>query len=352
MHQLAPLLELGISHLPGVVASRAVLERFRQMPDGLPSIFTIGTFECRLDDDERIDFQACAPRSAGAHAVARRWLSKLDDADLRSRGHHLTADLLREWIDPATILGSDIAAVWVEIDFAGAGDMPWPFPFFTLTPPWMRSEPRPIDRTTALVDAGLGCLMRGRLDRKIHAQIHTCLRALPPQASLFHVAMRPMPGGDVVRLIAGTPWNLVPEFLERMDWPESIAHMQRFLERYCEDTVINSIQLDISDRLGPRLGVEFYWPTSPKVDPRWSSLFDKLVADGACTPERRAGVCAWSGCDRLADGDLLSRELLVKVVYEIGKPLRAKAYLPYGRMSDVMQAGVFAKGQETAPAGA
>jgi hypothetical protein len=33
---------------------------------------------------------------------------------------------------------------------------------------------------------------------------------------------------------------------------------------------------------------------------------------------------------RDASSERILRELLVKVVYQVGKPLRAKAYLPYG----------------------
>lgn len=327
MLSLRQLAEAGVRYLPPGLAASVTADRLPPVPSYLPPIFTQGTFECRLDDDARIDFQACAPRGFGAHALIRRWLKQASDVVLPSRGHRSTAALLREWVEPRSILGDEIAAVWVEIDADDSEEPPWPFPLFTLTPPWVRSEPRTADRTKALVDAGLRVLTGGNLDPRTHCTVHACLDALPPQASLFHVAMRPMPGGDVVRLIAGTPWHLVPEFLAKLDWPEPVEQVRHFLQRYCQDTLINSIQLDLGHRLGPRLGLEVYYPTAPE-DPRWQRLFDLLVADGSCTPERRDLVCAWPM--RSPAADLVLRNLLVKVVYEVGKAPRAKAYLPYG----------------------
>ncbi len=93
-----------------------------------------------------------------------------------------------------------------------------------------------------------------------------------------------------------------------------------------------SINLDIATTLGPRVGIEFHRPTSPRSDPRWKGLFDELEDAGACTPEKRALVCDWpsprNGASRAA-GFRVERDLLVKAVHEPGKPLRAKAYLPF-----------------------
>lgn len=328
MLELPQLVSIGAPHLPAGLLSDQVRRRLRRVPTALPAMFTMGTFECRLDDDDRVDFQACAPRSEGAHAAVRDWLGRLDGMGGLSRGHQATASLLRAWVDRSSSLGSDVVAIWVEVDVDDTDADPWPFPFFTLTPPWVRPAPRPPQRTAALVDAGLQLLTHGDLEPRTHTMVHECLRALPPQASLLHVAMRPMPGGDVVRLIAATPWELVPGLLKRLDWPEPADGVRHFLERYCQDTLINSIQLDIGHRLGPRIGLELYFPTSPLSDPRWQRLFDLLVADGACTAARRDDVCAWPMRHGASHGGVL-RELLVKVVYEIDRPLRAKAYLPF-----------------------
>jgi hypothetical protein len=332
---LRALVALGAAHLPEVLAAGDRRRRLWCVPDRLPGIFTVGTFECRLDEDDRVDFQACAPRDERAHAAIRAWLADGARSGWPSPGHRSTAALLREWIDPSSGLGPEVAAIWVEVDIADTGRAPFPFPFLTLTPPWARSRPRPPARTAALVEAGLATLTEGALDPLLLASVRACLRALPPQASLLHVAMRPLPGGDVVRLIAAMPWELVSEFLARLDWPEPAARVRRFLRRYCRDSLVNSIQLDVGRGLAPRFGLEIYFPTPPE-DPRWQRLFDVLVADGACSPRRRDGVSAWPMRD--AARETVLRELLVKVVYEVDRPPRAKAYLPFGLAAEITAA--------------
>lgn len=331
MSDLRQLVELGTAHLPDGLVPDRWQRRLRQVPAALPDIFTIGTFECRLDDDHRVDFQACAARSAGAGARVARWLADHGERDWPSRGHRATASLLRSWIDPASDFGADVSAMWVEVDIDESDDAPFPFPFFTLTPPWARSDPRPPQRTAALVDAGLDALTHGGLDPEIRANVHRCLHALPPEASLLHVAMRPMPGGDVVRLIAGTPWQGIPDLLARLDWPEPVEHVRRVLQRYCRDTLINSIQLDVGRQLAPRFGLEVFFMAPPE-DARWRHVFERLVGDEACSRARRDLVCAWPMRD--ASRERVLRQLLIKVVYAVGQPLRAKAYLPYGLAQD------------------
>ena len=63
-------------------------------------------------------------------------------------------------------------------------------------------------------------------------------------------------------------------------------------------------------------------------------LFDELEAAGACTGEMRQHLIAWMSGDPEVESEPgkihVPRDLLVKVVYEPGAPLRAKAYLPFG----------------------
>ena len=86
----------------------------------------------------------------------------------------------------------------------------------------------------------------------------------------------------------------------------------------------------------------------PSAEPRWAALLDLLTADGACTPGQRAGLLAWPGVNDPGNsatpwpGDLMLASLLqppdrfsaivrqlshVKVSYQPGRPLEAKAYL-------------------------
>ena len=125
--------------------------------------------------------------------------------------------------------------------------------------------------------------------------------------------------------------GLQHDFLAEQGWEGDPQALGRDLDRLCSGPV-QSINLDIGTGLGPRIGIEFHRSTSPLRDPRWKKFFDALEADRACTPEKRALVCAWptSGDAGGRAGFRVERQLLVKAVHEPGRPLRAKAYLPFG----------------------
>jgi hypothetical protein len=128
------------------------------------------------------------------------------------------------------------------------------------------------------------------------------------------------------------PWRELGGYLERAGWQGSRGELERWLERSCPSTVLQSINLDVGPGVGRRVGVEYYFPTSPAADPRWRTVLDALVAAGACSSERRAQLEAWPsrGADDAASPErTVDRDLLLKVVFETGAPLRAKAYLPF-----------------------
>jgi hypothetical protein len=106
------------------------------------------------------------------------------------------------------------------------------------------------------------------------------------------------------------------------------------LQQLCPDTLVHAVNLDVrEDGLGPRIGVEFIHRGAPHASPRWKHLFQVLESSGACAPERRAAIASWGGEELgppLGPGILcVRRDLMVKVIYETGAPLHAKAYLAF-----------------------
>jgi hypothetical protein len=106
---------------------------------------------------------------------------------------------------------------------------------------------------------------------------------------------------------------------------------------------VHSINLDLRrDGLGPRIGIELVHAGAPHESSRWKALFDVLESVGACAPERRAALGGWGGellGPAVGPGLLcVRRDLLVKVIYETGAPLRAKAYLFFAPRLAVIEA--------------
>jgi hypothetical protein len=53
----------------------------------------------------------------------------------------------------------------------------------------------------------------------------------------------------------------------------------------------------LEGEISPRIGIEGSYERQPKREPRWRELFDRLVAAGLCTEEKRDASLAWPGWD-------------------------------------------------------
>ena len=66
----------------------------------------------------------------------------------------------------------------------------------------------------------------------------------------------------------------------------------------------------------------------------WEELLDFLVEKGIVTPKKRDDLLNFPGVDQ-GYSNIVRYITHVKIVYESGKPLKAKAYLGIRRFSDV-----------------
>jgi len=315
----------------------AARARLRAIPDPLPPVACAGALECRLEAGARqVDLEVCfrgAPQTRRRLAEALAGPARGVPADPRWQR---ALSVLRAWSEPAHPGARWVAAAWLELDAPpGAPGPPAPFAVLTLDPEGGVAGGR-IDRRWLQRAAGGALeLLAGGPTSLDGVGMAALLRALPPSAQLLHLALRPAgPEGDAtLRAVTRLPWRGLPGLLARLDWPGSLPELQMLLERLCSRTLVHSVNLDLGPRgAGPRVGIEFHFPTYLEADPRWCGLFDALEAAGACAPAARRALAAWTRprTEALPPGSIkVHRELLVKVVHRPGAPLRAKAYLAF-----------------------
>jgi hypothetical protein len=320
-------LRLAEPFVPSGLISSAAWERLRAIASILPASIVVGTFESRLDGSEQVDYQICFTAKSGGRDKLAASFSDLnpDGVDPFWRGPLL---FLRYWSTAGSLLFENSPAAWLEFDADLADSRPpIPFPFFTLPLPWEDTAISAAQRSAA-AEAGLDMLAGGSLDAATRSAVLSSLNALPPSACLLHAALRPVGTGKVARLVIRIPVSHIPGYLERVGWKAEIAPFAETLKRLCTTTLVHSVQLDVTGcGIGPRIGIEFHYATSPRYDRRWQWLLDELMSVGVCTAERRAQVETWA--DGPAGFDPVLRSLLVKVVYQPQKALAAKAYLPF-----------------------
>ena len=312
-------------------SARAMLEAVAaRLPSGLSKYFGL---ECRLGEAEpTADFLLCVDAPGERSALAGLAPARGDnEAEVWRRVRAFATD----WPEPAELLwlefDSASTAAFVPSVFFGAqelrrgSDWSWiPAALATL-----RGEPPP---------AGMIELF-GR-----------CIDALPDDARVFQIGTmlsRPEPFLRVcTRDMAA---DAIPSYLQRLGWTGAAGALADFLP-LCAPLVDDlRADLDLTDRLGARLGLECKVTLKEPGDAerlmRWIALLERL---GLCLPAKAGGLRAWSGlvhqrlgrdrwpADQSAaaalagegTASLMQRTIShVKIVFEPDGSLQAKAYL-------------------------
>ncbi len=194
-------------------------------------------------------------------------------------------------------------------------------------------------------------VLSGGMAPQILEKVSECQRVLPPFGDVFQVGLMLSRGPvEAVRLCIWlrSPQKLLP-FLQRVGWrgDEDLARAALTpLHRMVDAVALN---VDVGVTVHDKLGFECYFHKNrqPAREPRWKAFLDSLVREGLCTTRKRDALLAYPG--HVEEGaaapwpGALSRvsALLgpchvsafartlhhVKVVYEPGRPLEAKAYL-------------------------
>ena len=325
------LLEWVEPFVPMGLTSRVFAARLAALATRLPAAVSVAAFECRLERGaSQLDFEVCIRAAGGGRAALSKGLDDLEGAVPRGDpGWRRALTFLREWTDPASLLFDGIPVIWLEFDVDAGTSTPAPFVVATLESGRPHATAAAID---PVVERVLTILVGREIDAATKDTLARALRELPVGGRFVHLALRPAVDGDILRIIVKLAAEDVSGYLARIGWPGSPEDLDAWLGPSCRATPTPSINLDLGATVGPRVGIEYYFDGAPAIDPRWRNVFDLLEAAGACSRERRAQLEAWpSAADAKPCTTLLrvDRELLIKVVYEPGAPLRAKAYLPF-----------------------
>jgi hypothetical protein len=169
------------------------------------------------------------------------------------------------------------------------------------------------------------------------------LAAIPPPARPFYTFDLSPRGSDAIRLeILGLTPEDLPDFLGRVapDLAPAVAAAAPLFfgaER-------PHLSLDVtSEGIAPRAGLEASFVRGPHREPRWKNLFDRLIDQGLCDPEKREAVFAWPGQESFwaapgrwpaetagLHGICVRTVSHVKLVVRPGQAPEAKVYLLFG----------------------
>lgn len=208
------------------------------------------------------------------------------------------------------------------------------------------------DRETVQWDemtAVLQNLLSSQPSSNMVEQFKTIFQALPPKARLFSLGNMSGRALTAVRVsLANIPPARLAQYLAAIGWPGDITQIKTIITRYEPLFDFLALDLDVGDAIGPKIGLEFYLQS--RHDPAaWAPLFESLISEGLCLPEKREQLMAWTGfSNAYTDADIWPKQLQipeeeghylfirrfnhVKLSFHTGEPVKAKAYIALQRV--------------------
>ncbi|MEL7357902.1 MAG: hypothetical protein AAFN40_15190 [Cyanobacteria bacterium J06560_6] len=217
--------------------------------------------------------------------------------------------------------------------------------------PYLMFKPQTNIELLALIEKAL-VLFQRPLSPELAGKLKQCLNALPKGATLANIGVWLGRPHQAIRLtVKEIQFEQLPTYLEHVGWQDPTQAFSTYISTLSPFVDTLAIAIDIDPTVHPRLGLECFATNQFHDQTRWKCFIDHLVQTGLCTPAKRNALLAWSGFIQRSDcpelwpanltyGDLLAETNAVsvfwrrinhiKIVYEPGQPLLAKAYLAFG----------------------
>ncbi len=327
LFSLDDYLQVVVPHLPPALVAPEGLQPLRRLARALPAVSWFG-FESRLATPAATaDFLIglTASSRSGALFAGRTFDDDRASNPLAQPGWAPFRALAAEWADPTSPLSANVAIAWLEFDVASGGD--------ALAVPNVLFGSKAPGAAQAVAEIGLHCLLGRPPAAGVVQRLEHCFDALPPQTRIFHIGVMLARQVEDVRVcVYPLCWEEIAPYLERIGWPGPRDDVVEVLAPFCQRAVRLGLAVDVGESVGSKIGLECYLDERPhpRPDPRWPAFLEQLVAEGLCTVDKRDALLGWPGGQRtsrfLWPSIFLRRLNHLKLVYEPGRPLEAKAY--------------------------
>jgi len=297
---------------PALIAPEAA-QRLEAIPDVFGESITWLGLECRLVAASQVDLMigmigpaARARFAASMPAWPTTW------ADARS--------ITGQWADDHGPLHA-VPYLWLEFD-RPADEVTPPIPFLPLEP--AVAAPSNPATVRACAQALLGAADGPQLDR---------LLALLESARAtggwpLHLAPLRSRDLDHIRIVMALPRAAVVPWLRAVGWPGDIEQVATAMAAIGDFHSHCTVAIQFADHVIGGLGLDCYYPASPRTDRRWQRALSVFATWGV-VPERLDAFARWHGEGEL-DGHIYERLPHTKISFVDGAP-SVKAYLAIRR---------------------
>ncbi len=353
------------SALPEIQPELIPLEQHESMrfaANGFPAqLMRCFDLECRLGSNPSpTDLLFCVTRSE-REMLAADAAFLLQNSAVRAQllWQHIRS-FIQYWADPTSQLHDKVIMLWFEFDLpTGAGDMVQsslsaPGFFFgskEFPPQCIGDGIQQTNRADSWVyDTALPLLSGSALPREIETNLRRVSANLPDGAHIYQIGIfyaRAVPHLRVC-ITAIQPEIILP-YLRSIGYSADLSGLEAVISEISPLCQIH-LDIDVSETIGPKVGLECTQDRSRNdlLDEKNAHLLSLLHHYDLCTPEKASALLAFPGVERLPSafrelhrsqkvgaqsGPALLRDVShLKIVYQPGQPLEAKAYLQFNHV--------------------
>ncbi len=326
-------LKIVASHLHSNLVSPEALSYIKPLAQILPASSLAG-FECRLGANQSgVDFQVRLP-----------CLDKnLPESFLTAPAWKFLQDFYENWASPNSSLNKEIENVGLEFDVnEQLPQVPIPCIFLQF------------NEETVIDAEGLTRMVRllnHQVSPLLESNLRLCADSLPVGATISHLGAMLSRSAKAVRVnVKRISSEQLSDYLMQVGWSDPTNTFSTLTSTLSEFADSILLSFDVGDTILPRIGLECFLNNQPYYEPRWQLLLDYLIEEKLCTLAKKDSLLSWPGFSQkssvpdlwpsnISFGDRLlgsravsifSRWLShIKVVYQPGNPLQAKAYLAF-----------------------
>ena len=308
------------------------------------SITNFFGFEYRLTNDVDSDFLLCIEEQIAQKVLADADYSvKLSDRLMKSAWQNLI-EFGRVWYKDNSPLADLVQNMWLEFDIEPTvASTPIPSVFFGL-PSETQTD------LTWITETALPLLLNRPVSDRVKEGVDRCFTTLPPQAHVFQVGLMLSRQVDAVRLCIRNikPSKIIP-WLRQIGWNGNAINLTQLLKELEPLVDRIDLDLDVGDKVYPKLGLECYLIRQPSQEPKWALFLEYLVGLGLSTAQKQHKLLNYPGFVRRKnhkpDRKLKLEQLLgsehetiffqglhhIKLSYQDDYVTEAKAYLYVSR---------------------
>jgi hypothetical protein len=310
----------------------------------LPELGGSHYLECRLGTAGRAPVDLLVSLTAAERDLLGDALLARCDAH---PGLHPLRRLLFCWRRPDSALFAAVPVAWLEFDDVDRQEAPVASVCVCIVPsyvdPYAPLAEQGAAPPLATVEESVEVLRGAPLAPEERRAFERCFRALPAGARFIHLSVMTGRSPTELKLYGAFPQHTLLDYLRRIAWDGDLAAIARVLDRYCPlgrtgnvayvDLPLSSCHLPGHAGLGICFSQQ-HLRLAEDSDPAREPLLHALFDDGLSSLDEVRALSRWPGSTPVGSSaswvhQRIRRWLDVKLVYRVGQPLFAKAYLGF-----------------------